>query len=62
MTNTKNDFFTDTHKNLYVHNDFGAPVHPDPIDKKTGNPNYFTKPYNETGSYIVDWQMSTDEN
>jgi hypothetical protein len=62
MTNTTNDFFTDSHKNLYMHNDFGAPVYPDPIVKKTDIPCYFTKPYNETGSYIVDWQMSTDEN
>jgi len=62
MTTSENDFFTITQKYLYPHNDLQAPVHPDSIIGETGIPYYFTKTYNETGSFIVDWQMSMDEN
>ena len=62
MTTLENDFYTNTQKTLYPHNDLQAPVHPDPINGEISIPYYFTMTYNETGSFIVDWQMSTDEN
>lgn len=62
MTTSENEFFTITQKYRYSHSDLQAPVHPDPINGAIVIPYYFTKAYNETGSFIVDWQMSTDEN
>ena len=61
MTNENNDSFTITNNNLNMHYDFRAIVSPESVEMKTPNLYYFTTPYNETGSFIVDWQMSTDD-
>ena len=61
MNTSENDSFMIARKYLYLHNDLQATVYPDPINGEMDIPYYFTKLYNETGSFIVDWQMSTDE-
>lgn len=62
MTTSENNFFTMRQKNLFSLNNLQAPYDPNLINEDVTIPNYFTKPYNETDSFIVDWQMSTDEN
>lgn len=62
MTTSENNFFTMRQKNLFTLHNLQVAYDPDSINEDLAISNYFTKPYNETDSFIVDWQMSTDEN
>jgi len=61
MTKTEQDYFEETQKVINTRKDFRALIPPFLSNKITYNPIGFNRPNFETTSFIVDWQLSMED-